>query len=445
MATASSSVDGFTLTGNSIGGNTTYDIALPTGEVYYVGAPQQGTTLVKQSAGTYKLGLATLYLSAENAVTLAAGLSGMYSQVNNSIKSQTTTVPAPAPAPTPAPKTAATPVPAPANVVGGGGSFGGGGASGSWATAPPTTTNPVKAGGTTANVVPQTGTTAPNSGQGTTAAKANAQSTPAQRTQQPDKNDWRVRLALSPDASATYLYKDTSNILLSPLNKTNGVIFPYTPIIQVNYAATYEQTAITHSNYKINQYGSSSVDSVTITCDFTAQDVFEANYVLAVIHFFRSMTKMFYGQDQMPKRGTPPPLCYLYGLGDFQFSSHPLAITGFGYTLPNDVDYIPTTGATPAAAPQPSINPQGAAATRTASLSAAGVAPGGGPSPVVHRSTAVNANTTSTTWVPTKINMSISCLPMMSRNQVSNIFSLKDYANGNIYAGSKNADGTGFW
>ena len=49
---------------------------------------------------------------------------------------------------------------------------------------------------------------------------------------------------------------------------------------------------------------------------------------------------MFYGQDQTPKPGTPPPLCFLTGLGDFQFQQHPLAITGFNYTLPTDVDYI---------------------------------------------------------------------------------------------------------
>ena len=48
---------------------------------------------------------------------------------------------------------------------------------------------------------------------------------------------------------------------------------------------------------------------------FTAQATFEANYMLAVIHFFRSVTKMFYGQDW--QRGAPPPLVFLSGLGEY--------------------------------------------------------------------------------------------------------------------------------
>ena len=49
---------------------------------------------------------------------------------------------------------------------------------------------------------------------------------------------------------------------------------------------------------------------------------------------------MFYGQDQNPRNGTPPPLVYLNGLGTFQFDNHPLAVTNFTYSLPNEVDYI---------------------------------------------------------------------------------------------------------
>ena len=115
--------------------------------------------------------------------------------------------------------------------------------------------------------------------------------------------DWRVVLSLAPGAN--YLYRAENPGILSPLAETDGVIFPYTPQIQVQYTANYDQTDITHSNYKIYQYKNSNVDSVSITGDFTAQDTFEANYLLGVIHFFRSITKMFYGQDQNPNRGTP--------------------------------------------------------------------------------------------------------------------------------------------
>ena len=47
---------------------------------------------------------------------------------------------------------------------------------------------------------------------------------------------------------------------------------------------------------------------------------------------------MFYGQDA--QRGSPPPLLYLTGLGEYQFNEAPCAITEFNYNLPNDVNYI---------------------------------------------------------------------------------------------------------
>jgi hypothetical protein len=258
--------------------------------------------------------------------------------------------------------------------------------------------------------------------------------------------DWRVRLALAPESK--YLYNNQNNAgILAPLQKTDGVIFPYTPAINVSYAAQYDPTKLTHSNYTMFQYTSSSVDSVSITCDFTAQDVFEANYMLAVIHFFRSMTKMFYGQDSDPKNGTPPPLCYLYGLGGFQFDALPLAINGFNYVLPQDVDYIKTTGPT-VSVNAPATSPSSNSITNViASFQRLGKAlkPGGKAAAPNYENTPVQ-NSDTTTWVPTKINLSISCVPIMSRNAVSNRFSLTEYANGTLLRGTRDgAQGGGFW
>jgi len=154
-------------------------------------------------------------------------------------------------------------------------------------------------------------------------------------------NDWRVKLSLAPNAD--YLYKGLKEgeaSILRPLVATSGVVFPYTPTISVSYAASYDPVELTHTNYKIFQYRNSSVGDISISAEFTAQDTNEANYMLAVIHFFKSVTKMFYGKDSSPIRGTPPPLCYLSGYGQYQFDKHPLVITNFTYSLPNDVDYI---------------------------------------------------------------------------------------------------------
>jgi LysM repeat protein len=250
--------------------------------------------------------------------------------------------------------------------------------------------------------------------------------------------DWRVRLSLAPGAD--YLYAGSNPGILQPLRATRGVIFPYTPVIQVSYQANYQGIDLTHSNYKVFQYTNSSVDQVTITCDFTAQDVYEARYLLAVIHFFKSMTKMFYGQDVYPVRGTPPPLCYMFGLGGYQFSAHPLAINAFNYSLPSDVDYIKTTApdvaeSAFAAAMRTDIVEQLKQDRLGTQCTVGGTAP---------KAQFNNLPKDITTYVPTKISLTIGCFPIMSRNQVSNYFSLSDYASGELIKGQSRPGG-GMW
>ena len=62
------------------------------------------------------------------------------------------------------------------------------------------------------------------------------------------ESDWRVRLSLAP--SADYLYKAPSPGILAPLAATDGVVFPYTPGINISYAAAYDGVTPTHTNYK---------------------------------------------------------------------------------------------------------------------------------------------------------------------------------------------------
>ena len=276
--------------------------------------------------------------------------------------------------------------------------------------------------------------------------RTQAQATLQDVTNFQQAGDWRVRLKLAP--SAKYLYKADDPGILLPLKQSDGVIFPYTPQVSVAYAAHYDPTELTHSNYKIFQYKNSSVDQISITCDFTAQDTFEANYLLAVIHFFRSVTKMFYGQDQNPNNGTPPPLCYLTGLGAFQFDNHPIAITGFTYSLPNDVDYIRAGSATNNAGVNLSSyesksDPKSAAAAR---LFNSNLQPGAVTAPPVFAFANGNAGTRQPTYVPTKMSISIQASPIVTRNDISNIFSLKKYATGELLQGSrKPSPGGGIW
>ena len=291
--------------------------------------------------------------------------------------------------------------------------------------------------------------TPPNgSGNAIGVVKANAQAT---ATTQDSKSfekaqDWRVRISLAPNSD--YLYNADSPGILAPLSGktttgTNGVIFPYTPNISVAYAASYDPTDIAHSNYKIFQYKSSSVDSISITGDFTAQDTNEANYLLAVIHFFRSVTKMFYGQDNNPKPGVPPPLCYLSGFGTYQFDNHPMVITNFTYTTPTDVDYIRAGSQTnmpgQSVAQQPNTVNTSSLAASAIRLLTSNLTPR---LPNFQKqNSAINSDAT---YVPTKISIAITALPVVARNDISNRFSLEKYATGQLLQGSKN-NGGGIW
>lgn len=150
-------------------------------------------------------------------------------------------------------------------------------------------------------------------------------------------NDWKVRISLAPS-----LNWFTSGIM-RPLAEYHGVIFPYTPEITISHLANYTPMRFTHSNYAQAAYENSEIASIQISGDFTAQTKYEADYVLACIYFFRSVTKMFFGQDTgTVKAGNPPPLVYLNGYGESIFKNTPCVVSQFQHTMPGDVDYIET-------------------------------------------------------------------------------------------------------
>ena len=252
--------------------------------------------------------------------------------------------------------------------------------------------------------------------------------------------DWRVKLRLAPQAD--YLYKAQNPGILAPLAVTDGIIFPYTPTIDVQYRAEYNNYQPTHSNYMHYFYKGSSVQTVQLQAEFTAQDTKEAEYLLACIHFLKSASKMFYGQDA--QRGSPPPLLYLTGLGEYQFNEQPCAITEFNLNLPNDVNYIRARSRHINRDDQLQFEKPLATATSNGNFSALNRlktavtnALNGSPEPLQvgakpFTPSPGNLGSKGATYVPTKMSMTINLLPIASRQQVSQQFSLKEYANGNL-------------
>ena len=260
----------------------------------------------------------------------------------------------------------------------------------------------------------------------------------------PANGDWRVRLRLA--AGATYLYKDTDvkNGILAPLAASGGVVFPYMPNITTSYNANYDQTDLTHSNYRGQFYKSSYVGDINISGEFTAQDTAEANYLLAVIHFFRSVTKMFYGaKDSF--RGTPPPLVYLMGLGQYQFNNQPCVVKSFNYNMPNNCDYIRTKpnnynvnlNARQTKTATGGSNPFTAVLDRLRNAALSKGALPNVPSQTLLDLQSIN-NIDNSTYVPTRCDISITLMPIQTRDQQSTLFNMKEYASGQLLKG-------GFW
>ena len=201
-------------------------------------------------------------------------------------------------------------------------------------------------------------------------------------------NDTRARLALSP-GSGSILYKDPSNELLSPLTSTDGVVWPYTPTINVGYTASYAGNQVVHNNYASQSYGQSMVEQIVCVGQFTANTPSEAEYLLSVLHFLKSATKSFFGQDT--NRGTPPPVLRFSAHGPYMFNSVPVVIANTTQDFENTIDYI------------------------NAKVGAGG------------RDFGID----STTKVPSLITINVTMLPVISRTAQTR-FSLEKYAKGGL-------------
>jgi hypothetical protein len=167
------------------------------------------------------------------------------------------------------------------------------------------------------------------------------------------------------------------------LEQLGGIIFPYTPNISFEAKADYSSQQPLHSNFAINFYQKSSIGSISISGKFSVQNEKDAGVYIATMHLLKALTKMRSGgMSGDPDSGAPPPVCRLDGHGDMILSNVPVVITSFKIDLPDSVDYFTL------------------------------------PSNITY----------SATSVPTISTISVTCLPMYSRNEMQN-FSVTDYLN----------------
>lgn len=196
------------------------------------------------------------------------------------------------------------------------------------------------------------------------------------------KDDWRVRIQAP--------WNIFSSPLFVRLSTTGGVVWPYLPNITLATKANYSTVETIHSNYPYYAYKNSSIDEIQISGEFSAETETDAAYWIAATTFFKTATKMFFGEGE--NAGNPPIVCHLYGYGASIFDRIPIVITSFSVDLKDDVNYI-------------------------------------------------KCNTFGTnTWVPVLSTVSVNVVPVYSRNNLRK-FNLKKYAQGDMLAGQ---DGIGY-
>lgn len=198
--------------------------------------------------------------------------------------------------------------------------------------------------------------------------------------------DLRVRIMV-PSNYLTPITSGPANEL--GVENLHGIIFPYTPTINVEHKADYASQTPLHSNFPINFYQKSSVGTISISGKFSVENTNDAAVYIATVHLLKALTKMrFGGRTGDHDSGSPPPVCRLFAHGEWMFNNVPVAITSFRVELPDSVDYF----------------------------------------------TMPDNGQYGMTSVPTVSTIAISCLPMYSRNEMLN-FNVTDYINAKPGAG----------
>lgn len=137
--------------------------------------------------------------------------------------------------------------------------------------------------------------------------------------------------------------ENNKNIMWPLRQGKYGMVFPYKPNVVQSGNANYDQWAFSHTNYEYNSWKNSNLNDIQIDGVFTAQTEDDARYMLAVMQFFKSATKGYFGNERTDrnKKGTPPPVLKFNYLGDHVFNNVPVIIKQYSFTMDNTVDYVP--------------------------------------------------------------------------------------------------------
>lgn len=203
------------------------------------------------------------------------------------------------------------------------------------------------------------------------------------------RSDWRARLRPK-DGGADTIYQADNNGLLEPLRRAGGLIWQTTPNIFISGIVEYAEQLLHGMNYPIYSYSATRPPILPVTADFYANDIYDAQYLLAVFHFLRTVTKSYFGDQTGPdKKGTPPPVLLFEYMGEHGFNKVPVILRDYTIQLPDDVDYIPVK-------------------TKVAGKD-------------------------QTTYMPVRMNISINLVPALTPKKVREKFNVESFRNGKLY------------
>ncbi len=159
--------------------------------------------------------------------------------------------------------------------------------------------------------------------------------------------DWRARLRPKKGGESMFYQKttkgDSGDYLLKPIEESGGMVWQYTPTIMLQGQSNYSQAHMQGMNYQINTFQNSTPPMLPISADFTANDIYEARYMLAIFTFLKICGKGTFGDSAVSAGdyGRPPPVLLFEYMGDHMFNKVPVVMTSYNIQLPEEVDYVP--------------------------------------------------------------------------------------------------------
>ena len=229
-----------------------------------------------------------------------------------------------------------------------------------------------------------------------------------------DSSARRVRLRPMP-AAVNKIYGDG---IISPLRATNGMVWMYQPLITYQQGTTYTSIELTHANTELYAYTRTNALKFTVDGKFSVQNQTEGVYALACIHFLRTVTKMWFGQND-PNAGTPPPVLWFDAYGDYMFNQLPVIVTEFSITLPDEVDYVP-------------INNSYLSKSTTDSKGTTTSTSTGIPTTLDTKALTGTNLSGNSAWLPAVFNITVSLTVQQTPSNLRNVFSLDKFRTGEL-------------